>query len=139
MTEHKLERIIHQESLPGGRLKGYARTVTYTIDTQGKLKRYEFVGKDHFLNREWEIKYNPFYQQLFGDLIPVQFSALVGVVCGSGEFRGSGKPDLELALIVGSLVYLALLPFRGQVYHNLLADKRAWDKYQSHLRLKLVE
>ena len=139
MTEHKLERIIHEEYLPGGMMKGYARNIKYTIDKQKKLKRYEFVEGDFFPIREWKITSNPFYEQLIGDLIPVQFSALVGTVCGTGKVGFSGKPDLELALIVGSMVYLALLPFRGQVYHNLLADKRAWDKYQSHLRLKLVE
>jgi len=136
----KLERIIHQESLPGGRLKRYARNVTYTIDEQGKLKRYEFVPENPSRNREWIMTQNPLYWQIFGDIIPIEFAALIGTVCGGA--RGSGgtdKPDLELALVVGSLVYLALLPFRGQVYHNLLADKRVWDKYQAQPKLKFVE
>ncbi len=126
----KLEQVIHQESLPGGRLKGYARNVTYTIDEEKKLMRYEFVNEDPSRNWKKEITQNPLYCQIFGDIIPIEFSALVGTVWGAGLGK-TDKQDLESVLVVGSLVYLALLPFRGQVYHNLLADKRAWDKYRA--------
>lgn len=128
----KLEKIIHEECLPGALIEGYGRTLTYKIDEDGKLKCVQFVADGCCLNKEREITRNPLYEDIICSIIPLGLSTFIGA------YAGFVSKNMEVGLTASSVLYLLTLPLGRQISADIVADKLAWKKYQIQSKMKLI-
>ncbi len=144
MTFTTIDNIVHQETIGRGFLQDFGdddRTLTYRVDSEGKLKRTEFYTEGSCLNKEEEIKRNPLYERLAGAAMEVGLSLGMGAFLGSiaGESAPQnlkyGLSTLDYGIIMGTFAalgtYLFTLPKMSYFHKNNAADRRAWKLYKN--------
>lgn len=143
MTLTNIDNIAHQETIDRGFLQDFGdddRTLTYRIDSEGRLKCTEFYNEGSCLNKEREINSNPLYERLAGAAMEIGISLGIGAFMGliAGESAphdlNYGLSALDYGVIMGTYstlcIYLFNLPKMSYFHKNNAADRNAWKKFK---------